>query len=201
MVLKSKDPDGNIKSYSWKQLGGTAVRLNGANTATPTFTAPSDITTSSIMVFELTVVDDKNATGISTVKDTVNPVNHPPVANAGTNQTVNAGDVATLDGSKSKDPDNNPLTYSWKQLGGPSVTLDGVDTAIATFQASKDISSNTDLIFELNVTDSKKVLKPQLSKLQTSIYHHLINHQSNQRLKQSILPITLAVLAMILSEE
>jgi tetratricopeptide (TPR) repeat protein len=152
---KSKDPDGTIASYSWKQIGGAAVVLNGANTAAPTFTAPSNISSSVVLVFGLTVTDDKNATGISTAKITVNPVNHPPVANAGTDQTVNAGYIVSLDGSKSKDPDNDPLTYTWKQVGGQSVTLNGADTSIATFTAPKDISSDTDLTFELTVTDSK----------------------------------------------
>jgi tetratricopeptide (TPR) repeat protein len=152
---KSKDPDGSIASYSWKQVGGPAVTLDGANTAAPTFTAPSNISSSVVLVFGLTVTDDKNATGISTAKITVNPVNHPPVANAGTDQTVNAGYIVSLDGSKSKDPDNDPLTYTWKQVGGQSVTLNGADTSIATFTAPKDISSDTDLTFELTVTDSK----------------------------------------------
>jgi hypothetical protein len=152
---KSKDPDGTIASYSWKQIGGPAVTLDGANTAAPTFTAPSNISSSVVLVFGLTVTDDKNATGISTAKITVNPVNHPPVANAGTDQTVNAGYIVSLDGSKSKDPDNDPLTYTWKQVGGQSVTLNGADTSIATFTAPKDISSDTDLTFELTVTDSK----------------------------------------------
>jgi K319-like protein len=100
---RSKDPNGNIMSYFWKQVGGPPVTLNGANTATPSFTAPSEALTSVVLVFELTATDDKNATGISTVKITVNPVNHPPVANAVTDQTVNAGYVVTLDGSNSKE--------------------------------------------------------------------------------------------------
>jgi hypothetical protein len=37
----SKDPDGNITSYSWKQAVGQAVILNGADTITPSFTAPN----------------------------------------------------------------------------------------------------------------------------------------------------------------
>ena len=161
---KSKDRDGIIKSYSWKQVGGPAVTLNGANTATPSFTAPI-VGSGTVLVFELTVVDDKNATGISTVKVTVNPVNHPPIANAGTNQTVNAGDIVMLDGSKSKDPDKDQLKYSWKQIGGPHVTLNGADQSIATFTAPKDISSNTDLIFELKVTDSKNASNAAIVKV------------------------------------
>ena len=133
---KSKDPDGNIMKYSWKQIGGTAVVLNGANTATPTFAAPFNFSTSTTLVFELTVKDSKNASGISTVKITVKPSNHPPIANAGTDQTVNPGYIATLDGSKSKDPDNDQLTYSWKQIGGPAVMLNDATSSMANVYSS-----------------------------------------------------------------
>jgi hypothetical protein len=84
------------------------------------------------------------------------PPNKPPIVNSGPDQTVNAGDRVKLDGSKSRDPDGRIVSYLWKQIAGlPVVTLNGTDTAIATFTAPKDISSNTDLIFELTVTDSK----------------------------------------------
>ena len=135
MVRKSRDPDGTISSYSWKQIAGPTITLNRFNTATPSFTAPV-VGSGTVLVFELTVKDNRNATTISIVKVTVNPVNHPPVANAGQNQTVIPGYVVTLDGSKSKDPDNDPITYSWKQIGGPSVTLNGTDTAYSYIYSS-----------------------------------------------------------------
>ena len=73
----------------------------------------------------------------------------------GTDHTVNPGYIATLDGSKSKDPDNDPLTYSWKQIGGPTVTLNDATSYMATFIAPSNISSDTTLVFELTVKDSK----------------------------------------------
>ena len=152
----SKDPDGNVTSYLWEQIAGSHITLNGTDTATPSFTAPSNVSTNTVLVFQLTVTDDKNATSISPVKITVKPANRSPIANAGVNQTVNAGDVITLDGSKSNDPDNDQIKYLWKQIAGtPVVTINGADKPIATFTAPNDLSSDTQLTFELTASDNK----------------------------------------------
>lgn len=46
--------------------------------------------------------------------------NRPPVADAGTGQTVSEGDTVILDGSGSSDPDpGDLLIYQWEQTTGP----------------------------------------------------------------------------------
>jgi hypothetical protein len=49
---------GTIVSYLWVQTSGTPVSLNGANTSTPTFTAPTATTS---LTFSLTVTDSTGA--------------------------------------------------------------------------------------------------------------------------------------------
>lgn len=64
--------------------------------------------------------------------------NHAPIADAGPDQTVTEGSIVQLDGSKSKDPDGDPLTYEWTQTDickNCKVKLDGADTAKPTFIA------------------------------------------------------------------
>ena len=153
---KSKDPDGDkIISYSWKQISGPAVTLNNSNTANPSFKAPN-VSTDTDLKFSLMVKDDKESTGNPVfVTITVKHINHNPTANAEKNQTVTPGYVVSLDGTGSKDPDGDPLSYSWVQVDGPSVKIDDSKTAVVTFTAPKDISSDTDMIFELTVRDSK----------------------------------------------
>lgn len=73
----------------------------------------------------------------------VNRLNHPPVADAGPDQTVEcqgpAGTAVTLDGTGSTDPDGDVLTYTWTNTFGtasgptPTVTLPlGVHTITLT---------------------------------------------------------------------
>ncbi len=150
----SKDSDGTIAQYAWKQIAGPTVTLTGATTAKPTFTAPI-ITADTALTFELTVTDNSKATAKSSVIITVKNVNVAPVANAGAAQTVNENTKVTLDGSASKDSDGTIAQYAWKQTAGPTVTLTGATTAKPTFTAPI-ITADTALTFELTVTDNSK---------------------------------------------
>lgn len=80
--------------------------------------------------------------------------NQPPVANAGSDQTVRISQPATLDGSASTDPDNHtPLTYTWSFVSRPAgstATLSNATTSLASF--TPDAVGN--FIVQLVVTDS-----------------------------------------------
>lgn len=78
------------------------------------------------------------------------PTNQAPVANAGPNQSVNAGDLVTLNGSGSTDPDGDTLTFAWTQTTGTAVTLTGAGTANPTFTAP---TTTETLTFKLTVSD------------------------------------------------
>lgn len=67
---------------------------------------------------------------------TVPAVNTAPIANAGPNQTIPVGSSVTLDGSASKDPDGNALSYAWslKSLpAGSTARLSSVTTVNPSF--------------------------------------------------------------------
>lgn len=53
---------------------------------------------------------------------TTNFLNSPPISDAGADRTVQPGNVV-LDGSASRDPNGNFLTYSWAQLSGTAATI------------------------------------------------------------------------------
>lgn len=85
--------------------------LTGADAPTATFTAPllaGGVSGTAVLTFQLTVSDGA-LSGTDTVTVTVEQVNHPPVANAGANQTVQEASTVRLDGSASQDPDGDAL--------------------------------------------------------------------------------------------
>jgi hypothetical protein len=152
----SSDSDGTISSYNWTELTGYPnITISGNDTPTPTFNAPSNISETVPLIFELTVTDNQNLSNTDAVDLTVNaePAKAPPVANAGDNQTVSAGQKVSLDGSQSLDSDGTIQSFSWKQIEGtPSVSLANSETSTASFTAP-DVSANSSLVFQLTVTD------------------------------------------------
>lgn len=77
--------------------------------------------------------------------------NQAPLAAAGPDQSANVGEIVTLDGSGSSDPDGNyPLVYQWTQTGGPVVTLNEANTASPTFT----VPVSGVFTFQLVVTDN-----------------------------------------------
>lgn len=149
------DPNGDALTYAWSQVSGPAVSLGGASSPTASFTAPS-VFADTTLVFRLTVNDGKGGVASDDVTVLVHvstPVNHPPVANAGADQTVAPGATVTLR-CGSSDPDGDVLTRSWSQISGPTVSLQGATTAAATFTAPS-VTTSTALGFRLTVSDGK----------------------------------------------
>ncbi|MDH3491461.1 MAG: PKD domain-containing protein [Gammaproteobacteria bacterium] len=69
--------------------------------------------------------------------DVVTPENRAPMANAGDDATVDAGESVMLDGSGSTDPESDELTYSWTLEApmGSSAVLDDASSATPGFTA------------------------------------------------------------------
>ncbi|MDC8829624.1 PKD domain-containing protein [Alteromonas gilva] len=80
------------------------------------------------------------------------PANVAPVANAGSDQSVDELTLVTLSGSGT-DSDGSISSYAWSQLAGTAVTLSDVNTQSVSFDAP-DVSADEVLTFQLTVTDN-----------------------------------------------
>lgn len=79
-------------------------------------------------------------------------VGGPPQAVAGTDMTVAPGALVSLDASASTDAGFGVIaSYSWTQISGPNVTIDGASAKLATFTAP---SGSGTIEIELTVTDA-----------------------------------------------
>ena len=97
--------------------------------------------------------------------------NQPPIANTGSEQRVNEGNLVTLNGSGSFDPDGEIVTYAWgiedSDDEAPPVSLNGQNTSIATFTAptvAGNVNANS-YLFELTVTDNNGLKGTNTSKV------------------------------------
>jgi hypothetical protein len=83
------------------------------------------------------------------------PANQAPIAGTSAAQAVAQGDLVQISGLTSSDPENAPLTYRWRQVGGHTVTLSSTTEAAPMFVAPTGLTANVQLSFELIVNDGQ----------------------------------------------
>ena len=138
----SSDPEGDALSFIWSGPFGQATGAAITASLQP-----------GTHVLTLSVNDGKGGFAEDRVMVTVNAIaNAAPSADAGPDRTVRLGSFVTLNGGGSSDPDGGPgpLTFTWTQVAGPSVTANGLNTATPSF-TPQTASAYT---FELVVGDS-----------------------------------------------
>ena len=147
-----RDSAGSYGSFTLANSGAWTYTLDNTNPAVQALAADAEVTDAFLVLAR----DNTPAT----VTITITGVNDAPTADVGgVARTVDEGDLVTLDGTGSRDPEddsnNVALTYEWTQTGGtPTVTLTDADSATPTFTAPDDRVSERDLTFSLTVTDS-----------------------------------------------
>ena len=143
------DADGTIVGYSWTKISGS-----GSYTITSATSAATSVTglTQGVYQFQLKVTDDSGATSTDVVQVTVNAaVNIPPVANAGTDQTITLPvSSISLTGSGT-DADGTIASYAWTKISGPASSV-----IASASSASTNVTGLTEGVyqFQLKVTDN-----------------------------------------------
>lgn len=108
----SSDADNDSLTYSWAVAtapDGSVASLSDSAAATPMFSP--DV--AGEYVFTLTVHDGALSSSSDSVTVIATAINTPPVANAGSDQTVTVGDTVQLDGSGTVDADGDSVSYLW----------------------------------------------------------------------------------------
>ena len=117
---QSSDPEGARLTFQWtvvSQAAGISISLNGANTATPTFTP----LIAGQYIFQLIVSDGQFASAPSTVVITGLGTNQAPTANSTSVSTAEDSSAAII--LSGVDPDSSSLNFSI--VAGPSHGLRG----------------------------------------------------------------------------
>jgi hypothetical protein len=130
----SSDPDGDALTHSWRitdRPEGSDHGLIDRTSPTPTF-YPDVVGT---YVARLTVSDGTDSC-TDDVTLTVEPINTPPVCDAGPDLFATVGDRVSLDGTGSTDPDGDTLSHEWSLTARPEGSVHGLidkTSAIASF--------------------------------------------------------------------
>ncbi len=102
-------------------------------------------------------VTDVDGSSDTLTKENYIRVNEPPVANAGPDQNVFTGEIVTLDGSGSYDPEGETITFLWTVIGippGSSIT----DASLSDVTGAKPIFTpdvDGTYVLELTVSDGE----------------------------------------------
>ena len=154
----SSDADNDGLTYSWeitsKPEGSTAA-LDDDSSPNPSFTADFD----GEYLIDLTVNDGIASSESDTVVITAATINSAPVANAGSDQTVETGATVTLDGSASSDSDGDALTYAWSFTSvpdGSTSSLTDATSVTSTFVTDIDGTYVVGLIVNDGEVDSER---------------------------------------------
>ncbi len=135
--------------------------LNNAGSATDYIFSAKTITSLTLTVNQVggytlnTGLAEIEVCGLAPVISGGTASNRAPQTNAGSDQTVSQGAIVTLDGSGSKDPDGNPITFAWKQISGTTVQLSNPAAVNPTFTAPAGSSLDEKLVFELVADDGQ----------------------------------------------
>jgi RHS repeat-associated protein len=113
----SSDADGDEINFAWSFVSrpaGSVATLSEPMAVTPTFVVDRPGT----YVVQLITDDGIEDSEPDTVE--ISTENSPPVANAGSDQTVFVDDTVQLNGSGSDDVDGDPLTFNWQLTSMPA---------------------------------------------------------------------------------
>ncbi len=144
----SYDPDGDPLTFTWTKVSGPNIVLVGADTAVASFQTP-EVTVLTQAAFQVAVSDDHGNTRAVIVYINISMLPKPQAV-AGSDVVADPGTQVTLTGYNFGPPVT--VTYGWKQIAGPEVTLSDPNSATTSFTLPQ-VAGVTVFTFEFTVTD------------------------------------------------
>ncbi len=163
ITAEAKDSDGSIVSYQWQQTSGTSVELASDATTNLSFLAPK-VTVTENLTIVLIVIDNDGASIQKSVSIQIKEINNAPTVVIESSHTTASVGIEVDLSANVTDEDISSINYLWQQVQGPELVLS--DTSLSTLNfVVPDVSSVSDVILSLQVTDNKG----QISTAQTSL--------------------------------
>ena len=155
LIGQGSDPDNDALTYQWDQISGESVVLSAVDIAEPYFLAPSvnngEIKT---LEFALTVSDPFGGSSQESIKINVHPINHSPIVDAGRDKLLLPSVNAITLFANAYDDDGDLLSFTWKQLGGQTVSSTDLNKKHLTIDSALlDFNNFETITFEVTVDD------------------------------------------------
>ena len=155
----SSDPDRDPLSYQWSIVSspaGSLAALTDPQTVNPRFFADKAGTYSVVLRVRDGKTESIPSTVIINAVEAATTSNTAPVANAGADQFVPVSTTVFLDGTQSRDPNGDALTYSWTFASKPPSSLAQLVGATASKpQFVADLTGSYEV--SLSVSDGKSI--------------------------------------------
>lgn len=155
------DPDGDTLSYFWEQISGPEVHISDQYVKYPEIITPTlQFGADNVAILRCTVTDTGSLTATHELRIVIaTEANQAPTAVATSDKDNINGEVVTLSGAASIDPEGYGLTYSWEDVSSTSgvvPSLSAYNVVSPTFTAPTLVAgdSNVVITYRLTVTDS-----------------------------------------------
>lgn len=167
VILRSNeayDPDGDALTYQWTQISGPEVSITDSTVRDLEVsfpTVPYGMNNPNIVEIEGVITDIGGLTATKLWRVGITrEENQNPLAIAQKDKSFyNSGEVVTINGDASTDPENGGLTYEWTFVSSTDnnqPTLSSTTTSVASFTSPTLNEGDTDVSIEylLTVTDN-----------------------------------------------
>ncbi|WP_427454048.1 hypothetical protein [Litorimonas sp. WD9-15] len=149
----SSDEEGDVLTYRYTITSGPDIDLSGQTGSMASFTAP-DVDTDIVLTVDVSV-DDGRDVAVETVDINILNNNAPVASLVATPDDVDEGVDVTFDASASTDAEGDPLTFTYIQIAGPALNLDGAGETFTT--EAPEVDTDRVVTLEVQVSDGRDV--------------------------------------------